>query len=127
MDRLKPVDVRNVAFGKPPIGRRGYDESEVDAFLDQVEQTLSQLYHEIALLRGEPTAPGGVGGQLALPGGPGPGGAGGPLAGTNLAGPNAGEQAILAELDQIKLRLARIENAVTSAPRPTPNPTFGSF
>jgi DivIVA domain-containing protein len=128
MDRLKPVDVRNVAFGKPPIGRRGYDESEVDAFLDQVEQTLSQLYHEIALLRGEPTAPGGVGGQLALPGGPGGAGDAGGLGGvTNLGGPNAGEQAILAELDQIKLRLARIENAVTAAPRPTPNPAFGNF
>jgi DivIVA domain-containing protein len=120
MDRLKPVDVRNVAFGKPPIGRRGYDESEVDAFLDLIEQTLSQLYHEVALLRGEPTAPGGVGGQLALPAGPGGGS-------VDLAGPNTGEQAILAELDQIKLRLARIENAVTTTHRPTPNPTFGNF
>jgi DivIVA domain-containing protein len=117
MDRLKPVDVRNVAFGKPPIGRRGYDESEVDSFLDQVEQTLSQLYHEIALLRGEPTAPGGVGGQLALPAG----------VGLDSSGPNAGEQAILAELDQIKLRLARIENAVTVSHRSAPNPTFGNF
>ena len=114
MERLKPVDVRNVAFGKPPIGRRGYDESEVDAFLDRVEETLSQLYHEIALLRGEPTTPGGVGGpQLALPAGQG--------------GANPGEQAILAELDQIKLRLARIENAMTPAQRPAINPTFGNF
>jgi len=107
-----------VAFGKPPIGRRGYDESEVDAFLDRVEATLSQLYHEIALLRGEPTTPGGVGGQqLALPAGS--GGTGG--------GPNPAEQAILAELDQIKLRLARIENAVTGTQRPAINPTFGNF
>jgi DivIVA domain-containing protein len=120
MERLRPVDVRNVAFGKPPIGRRGYDESEVDAFLDQVESTLSQLYHEIALLRGEPTAPGGVGGlQLALPAGPGAGPGSGP--GGN-GGPNPGEEAILAELDQIKLRLARIENAVTSAQRPAELP-----
>ena len=50
-----------VAFSKPPPGRRGYDETEVDLFLDAVEQTLSMLYHEIALLRGEPTTPGGVG------------------------------------------------------------------
>jgi DivIVA domain-containing protein len=114
MERLRPVDIRNIAFGKPPIGRRGYDESEVDAFLDHVEQTLSQLYHEIALLRGEPTAPGGVGGQqLALPSG--------------HAGANVGEQAILAELDQIKLRLARIESAVTATARPARNPTFGNF
>ena len=115
MDRLKPVDVRNAAFGKPPIGRRGYDEAEVDAFLDRVEQTLSQLYHELALLRGEPTA--GTGKQLALPGG----------TGSDTGDPNPGEQAILAELDQIKLRLARIENAVTNHARPAPNPTFGSF
>jgi DivIVA domain-containing protein len=117
MDRLKPVDVRNAAFGKPPIGRRGYDEAEVDAFLDRVEQTLSQLYHEIALLRGEPTAPG-VDKQLALPGGPG---------GSAAGDPNLGEHAILAELDQIKLRLARIENAVTNHARPAPNPMFGNF
>ena len=32
-----------------------------------------------------------------------------------------------AELDQIKLRLARIENAVTNHARPAPNPTFGNF
>ena len=71
MERLKPVDVRNVAFSKPRPGRRGYDETEVDTFLDLVERTLSQLYHEIALLRGEPTTPGGVGVmQLALPSGP---------------------------------------------------------
>jgi DivIVA domain-containing protein len=113
MERLRPVDVRNVAFGKPPIGRRGYDEAEVDAFLDQVESTLSQLYHEIALLRDEPTTPGGVGGQqLALPAGP----------SGQAGGPNAGEQAILAELDQIKLRLARIENSVSAIQRPAELP-----
>jgi DivIVA domain-containing protein len=115
MDRLKPVDVRNVAFGKPPAGRRGYDETEVDQFLDLVERTLSQLYHEIALLRGEPTTPGGHSGlQLALPSGP-TAGLGGGLGGP--AGPGPGEEAILAELDQIKVRLARIESAVT---RPAP-------
>lgn len=109
MDRLRPVDVRNVAFGKPPVGRRGYDESEVDAFLDRVERTLSQLYHEIALLRDEPTTPGGVGGlQLALPSAP--------SAANGSSGSHPVEQAILAELDQIKLRLARIETVVTPAP-----------
>ena len=111
MEPLKPRDVRAVAFSKPPAGRRGYDEIEVDSFLDAVEQTLSVLYHQIALLRGEPTTPGGVGaragGQLALPAGP-----NGALVHVN-GGPTASERAILAELDQIKLRLARIENAVT--------------
>jgi DivIVA domain-containing protein len=111
MDKLRPVDVRNAAFGKPPVGRRGYNETEVDAFLDLVEQTLSQLYHELALLRGEPTTPGGLGGkQLALPGG-GPNGLGGGPGGGSAA--SDAETAILAELDQIKLRLARIEAAVT--------------
>jgi DivIVA domain-containing protein len=112
VEPLKPRDVRAVAFSKPPAGRRGYDETEVDSFLDAVEQTLAVLYHQIALLRGEPTTPGGVGaragGQLALPAGP---GSGAP-AHVN-GGPTASERAILAELDQIKLRLARIENAVT--------------
>ena len=31
---LTPADVHNVAFSKPPIGKRGYNEDEVDAFLD---------------------------------------------------------------------------------------------
>ncbi len=29
---LTPADVHNVAFSKPPIGKRGYNEDEVDAF-----------------------------------------------------------------------------------------------
>jgi DivIVA domain-containing protein len=37
---LTPADVHNVAFKKPPIGKRGYDEEEVDAFLDEVEREL---------------------------------------------------------------------------------------
>ena len=34
---LTPADVHNVAFSKPPIGKRGYNEDEVDQFLDLVE------------------------------------------------------------------------------------------
>jgi DivIVA domain-containing protein len=37
---LTPEDVRNVAFSKPPIRKRGYNENEVDAFLDLVEAAL---------------------------------------------------------------------------------------
>jgi DivIVA domain-containing protein len=37
---LTPEQVHNVAFSKPPIGRRGYNEDEVDAFLDAVEAAL---------------------------------------------------------------------------------------
>jgi DivIVA domain-containing protein len=35
---LTPEQVHNVAFSKPPMGRRGYNEDEVDAFLDLIEQ-----------------------------------------------------------------------------------------
>jgi DivIVA domain-containing protein len=38
--RLTPEQVRNVAFSKPPTGKRGYNEDEVDAFLDRVEAAL---------------------------------------------------------------------------------------
>ncbi|WP_275450755.1 DivIVA domain-containing protein [Mycobacterium sp. UM_CSW] len=32
--------VRSVAFSKPPLGRRGYNQDEVDAFLDRVQTRL---------------------------------------------------------------------------------------
>lgn len=38
--RLTATDVRNAVFAKPPIGRRGFDEDQVDAFLDLVEAAL---------------------------------------------------------------------------------------
>lgn len=44
--RLTPADVHNVAFKKPSIGKRGYDEDEVDAFLDLVENELARLIEE---------------------------------------------------------------------------------
>ena len=47
---LTPADVHNVAFKKPSIGKRGYDEDEVDAFLDVVEAELSRLIEENAEL-----------------------------------------------------------------------------
>ena len=43
---LTPADVHNVAFSKPPIGKRGYNEDEVDAFLDLVENELTRLFEE---------------------------------------------------------------------------------
>lgn len=67
---LTPAEVHNVAFKKPPIGKRGYDEEEVDAFLDIVEAELSRLIEENNDLRSrmssgqpapaEPAAAGGV-------------------------------------------------------------------
>ncbi|MGH3782040.1 MAG: DivIVA-like cell division protein Wag31 [Pseudonocardiaceae bacterium] len=43
---LSPADVHNVAFSKPPIGKRGYHEDEVDAFLDLVEAEMARLIQE---------------------------------------------------------------------------------
>ncbi|MGH3776301.1 MAG: DivIVA-like cell division protein Wag31 [Pseudonocardiaceae bacterium] len=43
---LTPADVHNVAFSKPPIGKRGYNEDEVDAFLDLVTAELTRLIEE---------------------------------------------------------------------------------
>jgi DivIVA domain-containing protein len=37
---LTADDIVKVAFSKPPLGKRGYNEDEVDAFLDRVEQQL---------------------------------------------------------------------------------------
>jgi DivIVA domain-containing protein len=55
---LTPADVHNVAFKKPSIGKRGYDEDEVDAFLDVVEAELSRLIEENAELSGRLAAGG---------------------------------------------------------------------
>jgi DivIVA domain-containing protein len=48
---LTPADVHNVAFSKPPIGKRGYNEDEVDAFLDLVETELARLIEDNNELR----------------------------------------------------------------------------
>ena len=37
---LTAADIKKVAFSRPPIGKRGYNEDEVDAFLDLVEELL---------------------------------------------------------------------------------------
>jgi DivIVA domain-containing protein len=50
---LTPADVANVAFSKPPIGKRGYHEDEVDAFLDLVEAELARLIEENNDLRNQ--------------------------------------------------------------------------
>lgn len=38
---LTPDKVRAVAFDRAPLGKRGYDEDQVDDFLDRVEATLA--------------------------------------------------------------------------------------
>jgi DivIVA domain-containing protein len=93
MANLKPSDVRTVAFRKPPIGKRGYDEQDVDDFLDLVERTLIAMSEEISSLRA----------QL---------GVAGPVDGYPAQVRAVGDDAVLAELDLIKTRLARIEAAL---------------
>src|SRR3954454_3211730 len=56
---LTPADVHKVAFKKPPIGKRGYDEGEVDAFLDEVERELARLIEENSELRAQAERGGG--------------------------------------------------------------------
>jgi DivIVA domain-containing protein len=46
-----PADIHNISFKKPPIGKRGYDEEEVDAFLDETERELARLIEENSQLR----------------------------------------------------------------------------
>jgi DivIVA domain-containing protein len=38
---MTPDEVRAIAFGKPRFGRRGYDEDQVDAFLDLIAEALA--------------------------------------------------------------------------------------
>jgi DivIVA domain-containing protein len=95
MTVLTPIDVHNVAFRTAPLGRRGYDEEEVDGFLDRVEASLTALYQEIARLRAELEAAGSV------PANPG-------------SQSWAATDALLrAELDLIKSRLAWVEQVLS--------------
>jgi DivIVA domain-containing protein len=85
---LTPADVHNVAFKKPPIGKRGYDEEEVDAFLDEVERELARLIEENTELRMQ--AERGGGGRV-VPSGPG------------------ADPRLAAELNEMKSQLDRVQ------------------
>jgi DivIVA domain-containing protein len=50
---LMPADVRNVTFSKPPLGKRGYHEDEVDTFLDLVQAEMARLIEENTELRNQ--------------------------------------------------------------------------
>src|SRR4051794_23369217 len=63
---LTPAEVHNVVFKKPPIGKRGYDEEEVDAFLDIIEVDLARLIEENTDLRNGSGAPAGGGADPAV-------------------------------------------------------------
>lgn len=51
--RLTPSDVHNVLFSRAGLGRRGYDEGEVDFFLERVQNELARLIAEKADMREE--------------------------------------------------------------------------
>lgn len=90
---LTPAEVHNVAFKKPPIGKRGYDEEEVDAFLDVVEVELSRLIEENNDMRSRPGAAGANGGGGANP---------------------AEIAAVRDENSRLKVRIGELEQAVAS-------------
>ncbi|WP_341716891.1 DivIVA domain-containing protein [Micromonospora sp. FIMYZ51] len=90
---LTPADVHNVAFKKPPIGKRGYDEEEVDAFLDEVERELARLIEENNELRAQVER----GGRGAAPAGPG------------------GDARLAAELNDLKAQLDRTQRDKAAA------------
>jgi DivIVA domain-containing protein len=48
---LTPADIHNVAFGKAPIGKRGYNEEDVDALLDEVSEEMILLLEENEMLQ----------------------------------------------------------------------------
>jgi DivIVA domain-containing protein len=89
---LTPADVHNVAFKKPPIGKRGYDEDEVDAFLDEVERELARLIEENNELRAQVER----GGRGGVPGGP-------------------GEARLAAEINELKAQLERAQREKAAA------------
>src|ERR1700752_4702884 len=92
---LTPADVHNVAFKKPPIGKRGYDEEEVDAFLDEVERELARLIEENNELRAQ-LERGGGGPARVTPGG-------------------GGDPRLAAELADLKTQFERVQREKSSA------------
>jgi len=42
-DDLKAYEVQEMTFGRPALFKRGYNEDEVDAFLDDAEATIAKL------------------------------------------------------------------------------------
>ncbi|WP_432829365.1 DivIVA domain-containing protein [Dactylosporangium sp. CA-092794] len=92
---LTPADVHNVAFKKPPIGKRGYDEEEVDAFLDEVERELARLIEENNELRAQLERGGGAPARVST-------GAG-------------GDPRLAAELADLKTQFERVQREKSSA------------
>ncbi|WP_329256479.1 DivIVA domain-containing protein [Actinoallomurus sp. NBC_01490] len=51
--RLTPAELQTADFRRAPLGRRGYDEDQVRAFLHGVEQELVRVLNEKAALQNE--------------------------------------------------------------------------
>jgi DivIVA domain-containing protein len=51
--RLTPAELQTVNFRRAPLGRRGFDEDQVRAFLSQVEQELVRVLNEKAAMQHE--------------------------------------------------------------------------
>lgn len=51
--RVSPGDVHDVLFTRAGLGRRGYEEAEVDVFLERIQQEITRLIAEKADLRDE--------------------------------------------------------------------------
>jgi DivIVA domain-containing protein len=51
--RLTPAELQSVSFRRAPLGRRGFDEDQVRAFLRQVEQELVRVLNEKAAMQHE--------------------------------------------------------------------------
>lgn len=102
---LTPADVHNVAFKKPPIGKRGYDEDEVDAFLDEVERELARLIEENNDLKSQVERI-----QRTLPA---------PHAGAPVAaaptGPSENEQRLARENAEVKAQMQQLEQHLRQA------------
>ncbi|MEJ3745880.1 DivIVA domain-containing protein [Actinomycetes bacterium KLBMP 9797] len=56
---LTPANVHDITFKKPSLNRRGYDEEEVDSFLERIERELARLIEENKALRAQ-VEPGGA-------------------------------------------------------------------
>jgi DivIVA domain-containing protein len=113
---LTPADIHNTAFKKAPIGKRGYDEDEVDAFLDEAEQELIRLLEENRDLHDQMRH----GGDGDFGPGPGPGMGAGSERAELLAQLERTQQAWSRAEQNARSVLAQLERARTSVPSVAP-------
>ncbi|MDP9239825.1 MAG: DivIVA domain-containing protein [Actinomycetota bacterium] len=105
---LTPADVHNVAFKKPPIGKRGYDEDEVDAFLDEVERELARLIEENNELRAQLERA-----QRARPASP--TATQQPVVPAQASGPSEADQRLARENAELKTQMQQLEQRLRQA------------